>query len=171
MTLDELNSCDFGAFTHALSACCGASSWATELAIRRPFADAAALHNAAREVWRGLHEREWLEAFSHHPRIGDIESLRKKFAATANWAANEQLGASTASRQTLEALAAGNGEYEARFGFIFIVCATGKSAEEMLSLLSARLGNDRNIELRIAAAEQEKIMHLRIDKLLERPSA
>ncbi len=107
-----------------------------------------------------------LEAFSHHPRIGDVDSLRKKFATTADWATSEQSGAQAASEAVLRDLAQGNRDYEARFGHIFIVCATGKSAAEMLALLRARIDHAPDVELRIAAAEQEKIAHLRLDKLL-----
>jgi 2-oxo-4-hydroxy-4-carboxy-5-ureidoimidazoline decarboxylase len=133
---------------------------------RRPFADAAALRAAADEVWSALSHGDWLEAFSHHPRIGDVEGLRARFASTRTWAEGEQAGARAASDEVLRALAEGNRAYEARFGHIFIVCATGKSAEEMLALLRARLPNDPVAEARVAAGEQAKITRLRLEKLL-----
>jgi 2-oxo-4-hydroxy-4-carboxy-5-ureidoimidazoline decarboxylase len=149
-----------------LERCCGASRWVVGVNGRRPFRDAASVFAAARDVFAELTEPDWLEAFRHHPRIGDIDSLRKKFATTREWAAGEQSGAAGAAEETLQALAEGNHLYEERFGFIFIICATGKSADEMLQLLRARLPNERSMELRLAAAEQEKITHLRLEKLL-----
>lgn len=115
-----------------------------------------------------MQRADLLEAFSHHPQIGaDLESLRKKFAATATWSAGEQSAINTADEMTLLGLVEWNRDYLAKFGYIFIVCATGKSAAEMLALLRARLPNDLEAELNIAAAEQAKILHLRLDKLLE----
>jgi 2-oxo-4-hydroxy-4-carboxy-5-ureidoimidazoline decarboxylase len=133
---------------------------------RRPFGDAQALLRAADEVWAGCAEPDWREAMTHHPRIGDVSRLREKFAATASWSSQEQKGVGAASEETLHALAEGNRAYEARFGFIFLVCATGKSADEMLSLLRARLDNAPSDELRIAAGEQAKITRIRLEKLL-----
>jgi 2-oxo-4-hydroxy-4-carboxy-5-ureidoimidazoline decarboxylase len=135
------------------------------MAARRPFAGAAGLFAAAREVWQGLAREDWLEAFAAHPRIGDLEALRGKFAATAAWSAGEQAGVAGAAEATLRALAEANRAYEARFGHIFIVCASGKSAEEMLALLERRLNNSAEEELRTAAGEQEKITRLRLEKL------
>ena len=108
---------------------------------------------------------DWLEAFAAHPRIGDLDALRKKFASTANWCAGEQAGVAAADEAVLTALADGNRAYEARFGYIFIVCATGKSAAEMLAILTARLANDPEVELKVATAEQAKITRLRLEKL------
>jgi 2-oxo-4-hydroxy-4-carboxy-5-ureidoimidazoline decarboxylase len=132
---------------------------------RRPFESADALFAAAEDVWAGLGRDDWLEAFAAHPRIGDIDGLRKKFATTADWSAGEQAGVAGAAEQVLRDLAAGNADYEARFGHTFIVCATGKTAAEMLALLRARLANDPAAELRVAAAEQAKITRLRLEKL------
>jgi 2-oxo-4-hydroxy-4-carboxy-5-ureidoimidazoline decarboxylase len=133
---------------------------------RRPFGNRQALCAAAREVWGALTEKDWLEAFSHHPKIGDTEALQKKFAGTRQWAAGEQAGSARAAPETLEALARGNQDYERRFGFIFIICATGKSADEMLALLETRLKNSPYDELSIAAQEQAKITRVRLKKLL-----
>jgi 2-oxo-4-hydroxy-4-carboxy-5-ureidoimidazoline decarboxylase len=148
----------------ALLRCCGSRRWADALTARRPFASAEELFAAAEEVWNGLGRDDWLEAFAAHPRIGDVETLRKKFATTAAWCAGEQAGVAGAAEETLQALAEGNRRYEDRFGHIFIVCATGKSAAEMLALLRERLGNDPAEELRVAAAEQAKITRLRLEK-------
>ena len=112
--------------------------------------------------WFGLDEQDWLEAFAHHPRIGDRASLGARFHATHDLSANEQSGVAAAREDVLDALARENADYVDRFGFIFIVCATGKSAEEMLRMLRDRLSNDRATELRIAAEEQAKITALRL---------
>ena len=148
--------------------CCGAMPWARQMTARRPFADPAALFAAADEIGAGLSRDDWLEAFAHHPRIGDLESLRTRFANTRAWAAGEQAGAASASEEVLHALAEGNRVYEERFGYIFIVCATGKSAGEMLGLLHARLPNAPTAELHVAAEEQHKITRLRLEKMLKR---
>jgi len=150
----------------ALARCCGASRWVGGMLARRPFGADEALMRAADEVWASMEEADILEAFAHHPRIGaSMEELEKRFASTSRWASGEQAGARGASAETLAALRDGNLAYEERFGFIFIVCATGKSADEMLALLQARVDNDRQTELRIAAAEQAKITKIRLEKL------
>ena len=145
-----------------LRICCGASGWIDRMLARRPFASREAALAAAREEWFALAPKDWREAFAHHPRIGDLETLQKKFADTASMSEREQAGVSGASPQVLEALLNGNREYEARFGYIFIVCATGKSAEEMLRLLQRRLDNDPDTEIRIASEEHAKICELRL---------
>jgi 2-oxo-4-hydroxy-4-carboxy-5-ureidoimidazoline decarboxylase len=129
---------------------------------RRPFASQAALLHAARDEWFALDEADWLEAFSHHPRIGDRASLEARFPATHDLSSKEQSSVAAARAEVIEGLARDNETYFDRFGFIFIVCATGKSAEEMLKLLRDRLNNDRATELRIAAEEQAKITALRL---------
>jgi 2-oxo-4-hydroxy-4-carboxy-5-ureidoimidazoline decarboxylase len=133
---------------------------------QRPFASRAALLAAADAVWTGLTEADYLEAFAHHPRIGeDLAALRARFPDTAGWASAEQAGASAADEPTLLALRDENRAYFERFGFIFIVCASGKSARELLASLRDRLGNERPHELAIAATEQAKITRLRLEKL------
>jgi 2-oxo-4-hydroxy-4-carboxy-5-ureidoimidazoline decarboxylase len=149
----------------ALLRCCGSRRWADAMTARRPFASADGLFAAADEVWSGLGRDDWLEAFAAHPRIGDVEALRKKFASTAAWCAGEQSGVAGAAEEVLRALAEGNRRYEDRFGYIFIVCATGKTADEMLRLLCERLPNDPVWEWKVAAAEQAKITRLRLEKL------
>ncbi|MEQ9081379.1 MAG: 2-oxo-4-hydroxy-4-carboxy-5-ureidoimidazoline decarboxylase [Sandaracinaceae bacterium] len=153
----------------ALTRCCGASRWVEGMLRERPLGDA--LFDKAREVWATMGRDDVLEAFTHHPRIGaDLAKLREKFAATEAWSAGEQSGATSADESTLRALRDGNLAYEARFGHIFIVCATGKSAAEMLSLLEARMDNDPDEELAVAAAEQMKITELRLHKLQDEQS-
>lgn len=129
---------------------------------RRPYGDDERLFAAAREEWFALAPDDWREAFRHHPAIGDRESLRARFPHTAHLSAAEQRGVRDASDETLDALAEGNRTYEQKFGYIFIVCATGKSAAAMLASLRQRLNNDPSTELRIAAEEQAKITELRL---------
>jgi 2-oxo-4-hydroxy-4-carboxy-5-ureidoimidazoline decarboxylase len=129
---------------------------------RRPFASQTALVAAARAVWDGLTPDDWREAFRHHPKIGDRTPLAGGFAAAADLSAREQEGMHGTSDHTLAELAAANALYEARFGYIFIVCATGKNAGEMLALLRSRLSNDAETEMRIAAEEQARITALRL---------
>ena len=146
-----------------LRVCCGAERWIERMLARRPFDSADEAVRAAREEWFALSPGEWHDAFAHHPRIGDVESLRRKYAATtASLSTREQAGVRSASPETLEALVAGNRAYETRFGHIFIVCATGKGAGEMLALLRARLSNEPDVEIRIAAEEHMKICELRL---------
>ncbi len=146
--------------------CCGSSRWAEAMTARRPFHDPEALLASADALWWGLGESDWREAFGHHPKIGDAAALRARFASTRQWAAGEQAGVQSATEETLVALAQGNRAYEDRFGFIFIVCATGKTAEEMLARLRARLPNDPKDEVRVAAGEQARITRIRLEKLL-----
>ena len=169
MTLEELNALSKDDARSEFLRCCGSRRWAGLMTGRRPFRDPDEMHSTARELWNTLSPKDWKEAFAHHPKIGDIKSLRKKFASTAQWASGEQAGVEQTPGKIFKALADGNKLYEARFGYIFIVCATGKSAGEMLSLLRERLNNVPPDELRIAAAEQEKITSLRLEKLLGTP--
>ena len=167
MTIAELNALPDEAAGFALARCCGAQAWVAGMRAARPFRDRAGLLEAADRVAGGLARADSLEAFAHHPRIGDRDSLAKRFAATAAWAGDEQDRVAGATAATLDALAEGNRAYEERFGYIFIVCATGKSAEEMLAMLLARLGNEPEAELANAAREQRAITRLRLEKLLE----
>jgi 2-oxo-4-hydroxy-4-carboxy-5-ureidoimidazoline decarboxylase len=166
MTLHELNLLPKEQLKEELFKCCGSTAWVNKMLPFFPADDMVEILEDAEEQWWLCSEQDWLEAFTHHPKIGDVESLKQKFASTANWASGEQSGAATASQQTLEALAKGNEDYEQKFGYIFIVCATGKSAEEMLQLLLERLPNTSAEEIKIAADEQNKITKLRIEKLL-----
>jgi 2-oxo-4-hydroxy-4-carboxy-5-ureidoimidazoline decarboxylase len=166
MTPSELDALSETEAAEALRRCCGASRWVAAMVAARPFGSVGRLFIAADSAWEQCGPADWFEAFEHHPRIGDIEGLRRKFSDTAAWASGEQAGAARADEATLAALAAGNAAYEARFGHIFIVCATGKRADEMLAMLNARLANEPETEARIAAAEQHKITRIRLEKLL-----
>ncbi|HEV8539220.1 MAG TPA: 2-oxo-4-hydroxy-4-carboxy-5-ureidoimidazoline decarboxylase [Bacteroidota bacterium] len=174
MTLEKINSLSPRDAVTLFRQCCGSLRWAQAMGERRPFGDEQQLFGVAEEVWDALAHDDWKEAFARHPRIGDIKSLRKKFTrpsperegAALEWAKGEQAGAEGASEKVLKALVEGNNLYEAKFGFIFIVCATGKSAEEMLSILNQRLSNMPTEEIRTAANEQAKITRIRLEKLL-----
>ena len=152
-----------------LARCCGATRWVERMLVRRPFGNREGMHAAAREEWWALTPDDWREAFTHHPKIGDRDALRTRFAAIRALSEQEQSGVVEASDAVLDRLAAGNREYEERFGYIFIVFASGRSADEMLALLKDRLGNDPGAELKIAAKEQWKIMRLRLDTMLGGP--
>ena len=150
----------------ALLACCGSTRWAEAVAALRPFWDVGQLLNIAGRVWRELGSADWLEAFRAHPKIGESRPQRETGAEARAWAEGEQSRAREASDETRAALSEANREYEERFGFIFIVCATGRSAEEMLALLRGRIDNDTETELGVAATEQWRITELRLRKFL-----
>jgi 2-oxo-4-hydroxy-4-carboxy-5-ureidoimidazoline decarboxylase len=159
-----VNLCTFSAMTDddaraALLRCCGSRRWADEMLARRPFASAAQFLEAADEVWQGLERAAWLEAFAAHPRIGE------RMTGGSEWSRAEQAGVAGAADTVLAELDDANRSYEKRFGFIFIVCASGKSAAEMLAILRSRLFNDPESELKIAVREQAKITRLRLEKL------
>lgn len=157
--LSDLNDLDRESAARAFLRCCGSTRWAREMAAARPFATVDAMIAEADRLWTALDPADWLEAFRAHPRIGE--------RAGSMWSAEEQSTAGRASDPVRARLAERNREYEARFGYIFVVSATGKSAEEMLADLESRLDNASNQELRVAAEEQREIMHLRLRKLLD----
>ncbi|CAN5427080.1 2-oxo-4-hydroxy-4-carboxy-5-ureidoimidazoline decarboxylase [soil metagenome] len=161
-TLDAAAEEDAG---QMLAACCGATRWVARMLARRPFGSSEALLRAAREEWFALSESDWREAFAHHPRIGDRDELRRRFPATAHLSEQEQAGVTSAADEVLDALAEGNLAYEDRFGYIFIVCATGKTAGEMLALLRERLEHHPAEEISLAAGEQARITALRLMNL------
>jgi len=165
MTLDHFNNLSASQQKEDLFKCCGSTTWSEKLAHKSPFASIEKLKQLSDETWWQCEQKDWLEAFTHHPKIGDVKSLEKKFASTKEWASGEQSSVTTASQEVLHQLKGRNEAYEKKFGYIFIVCATGKSASEMLGLLNNRLLNSPNAEIKIAAQEQNKITHLRIDKL------
>jgi len=146
-----------------LHACCGSRRWVDRMLDRRPFGSRAALLSAARDVWFALGPDDWREAFGHHPRIGDRESLARRFPTTHHLSSKEQSGVASAGDDLLDALASANDEYFRTFGYIFIVCATGRTAADMLAILRARLANSADVELRVAAEEQARITELRLD--------
>jgi 2-oxo-4-hydroxy-4-carboxy-5-ureidoimidazoline decarboxylase len=145
--------------------CCGAKWWCEQMNEARPFADATAIPVAADRAFDAMPGQAWLEAFGGHPKIGDLDSLRMRLAGNKQWSAGEQAGVEVADEETLQKLADRNREYEQRFRYVFIVCATGKTAAEMLALLELRLRNNDSKELRVASQEQRKITHLRLGKL------
>ena len=155
-----LNSLPVAAARAALGRCCGARHWVEAMLAARPFASDAELLATAERVWWGLGRVHWLEAFAAHPRIGG------RVGAGMDWARREQAGADGAVAATLAALEQGNVTYEQRFGHVFLISATGKTADAMLGALRGRLTNDPATELRVAAEEQAKITRLRLDKLV-----
>lgn len=164
-TIDWLNGLPEDEARDALLRVCGSDWWCEQVTAARPFASEAELLAAAGAAFSHMPREAWLEAFAAHPMIGDVESLRMKFAGNREWSAGEQAGVDGADDRVLERLAAGNHAYRDRFGYIFIVCASGKSAAEMLALLESRLDNDEDTELGIASGEQQKITYLRLAKL------
>jgi len=166
MTLEELNTIEPKTAKAALSKCCGSSKWADQMIKARPFANKKKLLEAADRIWNSLAPPDWLEAFSHHPRIGKIEDPEAKFTSTQSWATEEQKGVQDAPRKVIQELAKENLDYEKRFNHVFLVCATGKTAEEMLALLRIRMKHTPDLELKTAAQEQINITHIRLEKLL-----
>jgi 2-oxo-4-hydroxy-4-carboxy-5-ureidoimidazoline decarboxylase len=166
MAIQDFNSLPDQELKEALFKCCGSHKWVDRLSVLFPMRDEEHLFSDAEQLWYDLEEKDWLEAFTHHPKIGDLNSLKEKFANTAKWASGEQAAVNNTSDDVLRELAEGNQLYENKFGFIFIVCATGKSAEEMLSLLKSRLPNSHEMEIKIAMGEQNKITRIRLEKLL-----
>jgi OHCU decarboxylase len=166
--LDRLNALPAEAAERELLACCGAREWARRMAAARPFADEAALLARAEDVWWALDQADWREAFRAHPPIGGrkAEAETSRSERERGWSSAEQAGMRSADQATRAALAEGNRVYQERFGFVYLVCATGKSAEEMLALLRARLENPPGEEIRVAAAEQAKITALRLRRLV-----
>lgn len=165
--LARLNALPAAEAESALLHCLGATRWARALVARRPFASREAFFFAADEISADLERQDWLEAFSRHPRIGEKGAAVQTSATERRWSEQEQSAASAAAAETLAALTNANRAYFDRFGYTFIVCATGKTAEEMLALLRQRLQNDPDAELGVAAEEQRRIARLRLEKLLQ----
>lgn len=163
MTLLEFNALSGPAAEAALLDCCGAARWAKQIAAQRPFVSAAALFAAADAAWREMARVDILEAFSRHPQIG--QKAANGSESHRQWSESEQSGAQIAAEDVKARLSRGNRTYYEKFGYIFIVCATGKSADEMLALLEQRIQNDAARELPIAAEQQRLIMRLRLEKL------
>ncbi len=167
MTIETLNGLDSSEAAAQFNLCCGATNWIKIMNQSRPFQNKNEVYQQAESIWFSLSSEDWLEAFTHHPKIGDIDSLRKKFHNTKSISKNEQSGVNDAEKSTLNNLAKSNQLYEDKFGFIFIVCATGKSADEMLALIKMRLNKNADTEMQNAAKEQNKITQLRLEKLLK----
>jgi OHCU decarboxylase len=167
-TLEQFNNLPRAEAAGELLKCCGSTRWAERVVDQRPFNDINSILRVSDDIWWGLDASDWLEAFGHHPKIGERQAAQAVSEEARRWSEEEQAGARLASEEVGQELIAANREYERKFGFIYIVCATGRSTEEMLSLLKGRLHNDADRELRIAAEEQRRITHLRMEKLLER---
>jgi OHCU decarboxylase len=160
------NEADNSSALDAMMACCGARRWAAAMIANRPIGNEAELLNAADRAWGKMEEADWLEAFACHPRIGERKNAQLS-SQSSSWSRQEQASVESAPATTLTRLAERNAEYENRFGFTYIVCATGKSPDEMLSILNRRLASDRESELREAAEQQRQIIHIRLRKWLE----
>jgi allantoicase len=164
--IEKFNRHSRGQALKALLDCCSAKQWAEQMAAQMPFASATQLLEAADKVWAGLQREDWLEAFRHHPAIGGKKAKANQSASARRWSEREQSAAQKAQPEILAALDAANRKYEQKFGHVFLICATGKSSEEILKNLHERMSNDPETELRIAAEEQRKITRLRLEKLL-----
>jgi len=166
--VERFNHISHAAAREALLDCCGSKKWADEVLRQMPYASAAHVFDVADKTWAALGHKDWLEAFRHHPPIGGkaAKASAKQSARAAKWAEGEQSAAQKGTTETLAMLAAANRAYEAAFGRVFLICATGQSSEEVLQSLRQRLSNDPEIELRVAAEEQRKITRLRLEKLL-----
>lgn len=166
VSVSELDAMPEAEAAELFASCCGAWRWVTEMVVRRPFGTRGAVLTVADRVWETMQETDWREAFSHHPRIGEQTGAIPQTARGAAWSAGEQAGMDSAGESLRAELAAVNREYEERFGYIYVVCAAGRTAEELLAFARRRLANDPKAELLTAVQEQEKIMRFRLEKLL-----
>ena len=164
--LETLNSLSQERVDSEFLKCCGSRNWARTMAEARPFASVDQLLTKADSLWRSLSHEDWLEAFRAHPKIGEKKAATTQSKQAEKWSTQEQAGTQEATAETKAALAEGNRKYMDRFGFIFIICASGNSADEMLASLNNRLQNDPETELVIASEEQRKITRLRLEKLV-----
>ena len=164
--LDSLNSLLPSDAEAELLKCCGSRNWAQRTAGERPFQSFNQLIETADRIWWSLEPADWLEAFHSHPKIGEQKAAAAIAADAQRWSEDEQSGTRDAAAETMNELRELNNAYEKKFGYIFIVCASGKSSEEMLAILRERLPHNSVEELRIAAGEQAKITQLRLRKLV-----
>lgn len=165
MELENFNALKNEDAREAFRRCCGSERWVDAMVASLPTDSLSTLMRESEAAFAKLERSDWMDAFAAHPKIGDVNSLKAKYGATKTWASNEQSGAVGISDELAQELAHANEEYLKKFGYIFIVCATGKSAKEMLDMCLARLPNDAETELPIAANEQRKITQLRLEKL------
>ncbi len=166
MLLEQLNSLDHLDANSEFLKCCGSRNWAMRMVTSRPFASVEDVCSRATEIWGSLETADWLEAFRSHPKIGEKKSEAETSKQSQTWSNLEQSGIASAHEQTLSELARLNREYEEKFGYIYIVCASGKSAGEMLEILKTRIDNPPDEEIAIAASEQAKITEIRLRKLI-----
>jgi OHCU decarboxylase len=162
--LAKLNLLAGPAVNEIFMACCGSRKWSEQMGEKRPFESVESLISSASELWFRLEQEDWLEAFAAHPRIGEKKAAPAQNALAAAWSGKEQSTLAEAADSVLSSLEEANRLYYEKFGFIFIVCATGKSADEMLRMCRARLVNDAPTELKTAAIEQSKITEIRLKK-------
>ena len=167
MTLQDLNNLSPEKRKTILLKCCASNSWADRMNNFFPFEDLIELIETAEEQWFLCKPDDWKEAFAGHPKIGDQSKTKVPIGSADEWAAEEQKSVGDGSEYTLNALADYNRKYEEKFGYIFIVNATGKTADEILGILTTRLRNDAQMELNIAAEEQNKITRIRLEKLFK----
>jgi 2-oxo-4-hydroxy-4-carboxy-5-ureidoimidazoline decarboxylase len=165
--LARWNSLDLAAAARAVLPCCGSQAWATALASARPIEDEESLIAKSSSIWLSLPEDAWREAFDSHPRIGQNHAQAHATEESLRWSAQEQNAALSKNEATKLALEDANRLYEKRFGRIFIVCASGKTSAEILTILEARTQNDDSTELREAAEQQRQITQLRLHRWLE----
>lgn len=165
-SLERLNSLPSVEAVAEFLKCCGSKSWACQMASERPFPDFVEMIEAADWIWYSLDQQDWLEAFHSHPKIGEKKAAATTAMEAQKWSAEEQSGVEASGADVLSLLAELNRAYEEKFGFIFIVCATGKSSAEMVALLRERIENPPDVELQNAATEQAKITELRLRKLI-----
>jgi 2-oxo-4-hydroxy-4-carboxy-5-ureidoimidazoline decarboxylase len=166
LTLAQFNALPVAQAAQQLGACCGSSRWVESMLARRPFESAEALLAAADDAWRETQPADWDEAFAHHPRIGEQQTAASVSTTARAWSAGEQSAVTRSSEATRAALAEANDAYQRRFGRIYIVCAAGRTADELLMDLESRLGNDPELERAVAAEEQRKITALRLKALI-----
>jgi OHCU decarboxylase len=165
--LDQLNKLNASDATTEFLKCCGSQNWANRMVASRPFSTLEEMCSKASEIWWSLNSSDWLEAFRSHPKIGERKAATDVSSQSLSWSSQEQSGVAIAQEQTLSELSRLNRDYEEKFGYIYIVCATGKSSEEMLDILKSRIDNQPDQELHIAAGEQEKITDIRLRKLCD----
>jgi len=166
MNIEQLNKIDFITFKEKFMSCCGSQNWVKAMFEQRPFNSLDQLCVISDDLWQKCSDDDVKEAISHHPQIGDMESLKKKFSQKSNWSKSEQSGVDQADEKTIKKLRDFNIEYQEKYSFIFLICATGKSAAFMLAQLMERIKNSPEQEIKNAKAEQGKITKLRLEKLL-----
>jgi 2-oxo-4-hydroxy-4-carboxy-5-ureidoimidazoline decarboxylase len=164
--LAQWNEASTDAAVAQILSCCGSTAWAREMARRRPFHEVSSLPATSDDVWGSLTKADWMEAFLSHPRIGESKATDSSSPNSVAWATQEQQKVADTGDAVKIALAEGNREYEKKFGHLFIVCATGKSAPEMLEILQRRMRNNAEVELHEAAEQQRQIMQIRLRKWL-----
>lgn len=166
LSLAQLDTMPEAEAAFKIAACCGSSKWVASMVSRRPFHSRDKLLAAADEIALTLQSADWLEAFEHHPRIGERLAGAIVSVTAADWSKGEQSASSRPSEDTRAALLEANAEYEQKFGFIFIICANGRRADAILVALRERLSNEPDAEIFIAAREQQQITRLRLEKLV-----